>query len=75
MLLGIGCGSVGRAVASDTRGLRFESSHWVTLYYLYSVNCFEKTKIILRKVIDGKTKESGHCRGNLQPKNGQLIEN
>ena len=45
------------------------------LYYLYSVNCFEKTKIILRKVIDGKTKEIGQCRGNLQPKNGQLIEN
>ena len=26
---GIGCGGlVGRAVASDTRGLWFESSHW-----------------------------------------------
>ena len=25
--LGSGCGSVGRAVASDTRGPRFESSH------------------------------------------------
>ena len=25
---GSGCGSVGRADASDTRGLRFESSHW-----------------------------------------------
>ena len=24
---GSGCGSVGRVVASDTRGLRFESSH------------------------------------------------
>ena len=31
---GIGCGSVGRAVASDTRGPRFESSHRQTLYYL-----------------------------------------
>ena len=29
--LGRGCGSVGRAVASDTRGLPFESSHWQTL--------------------------------------------
>ena len=28
---GSGCGSVGRAVASNTRGLRFESSHWETL--------------------------------------------
>ena len=27
-LLGSGCGSGGRAVASDTRGPRFESSHW-----------------------------------------------
>ena len=26
--LGSGCGSVGRAVASDNRGLRFKSSHW-----------------------------------------------
>ena len=26
--LGSGCGSVGRPVSSDTRGLRFESSHW-----------------------------------------------
>ena len=26
--LGSGCGSVGRAVAFDTRGPRFESSHW-----------------------------------------------
>ena len=26
--MGSGCGSVGRAVASDTRGPRFESDHW-----------------------------------------------
>ena len=25
---GTGCGSVGRAVDSDTQGPRFESSHW-----------------------------------------------
>ena len=25
---GSGCGSVGRAVASDIRDLRFKSSHW-----------------------------------------------
>ena len=29
---GSGCGSVGRAVASDIRGLRFKSSHWQTFY-------------------------------------------
>ena len=28
LMLGSGCGSVGRAVASDTRGPQFESSHW-----------------------------------------------
>ena len=28
MILGSGCGSVGRAVASNSRGTRFESSHW-----------------------------------------------
>ena len=26
---GSGCGSVGRAVASNSRGPRFESSHWI----------------------------------------------
>ena len=31
-LLGSGCGSVGRAVASDTRGPWFESSHGQNLY-------------------------------------------
>ena len=29
-----GCGSVGKAVASDTRDPQFESSHQQTLYYL-----------------------------------------
>ena len=28
IVLASGCGSVGRAVASDTRGPRFESRHW-----------------------------------------------
>ena len=47
-LLGSGCGSVGRAVASDPRGPRFEFSHWQTFkskIYLFTVNCIEKTKI------------------------------
>ena len=42
---GSGCGSGGRAVASDTRGLQFKSSHWQNLiqnvYFLLTV---EKTK-------------------------------
>ena len=47
--LGIGCGSFGRAVASNFRGPRFESSHWQILYsafiYLFNINSIEKTKI------------------------------
>ena len=44
--MGSGCNSVGRAVASDTRGPRFESSHRQNLYWtLFTVNCIEKTKI------------------------------
>ena len=38
ILLGSGCGSVGRAVDFDTRGPRFDSSHRQN-------NCIEKTKI------------------------------
>ena len=46
MFVGSSCGSVGRAVASDTRGPRFEFSHWQILYWtLFTVNCIEKTKI------------------------------
>ena len=35
-------GSVGRAVASNTRGPLFKTSHWQNLYlHLYTVNCIE----------------------------------
>ena len=48
-LPGSGCGSVGRAVTFNTRGLRFESSHRQNLYWtfvcLFTINCIEKTKI------------------------------
>ena len=40
-LSGSGCGSVGRAVASDTRGPRFESNHrqkFINIEHLYTVN-------------------------------------
>ena len=40
-----GFGSAGRAVASDTIGLQFKSSHWQTLFYLFTVNCIEEAKI------------------------------
>ena len=34
---GSGCGSVGRAVASDTRDPRFESSHWQKFIYILNI--------------------------------------
>ena len=37
LILGSGCGSVGRAVASDTRGPRFESSHWQKFIYIMNI--------------------------------------
>ena len=49
MKLGSGCGSVGRTVNSDTRGLRFESSHRQKIIYIEHLStstvCVEKTKI------------------------------
>ena len=44
---GSGCGSVGRADTSDTKGKRFESSQLQTLIknIYFSVKCVEKTKI------------------------------
>ena len=45
--LGSGWGSVGRAVPSNTRGTRFESSHRQKIIYiehLFSVNCVLKIK-------------------------------
>ena len=47
-----GCGSVGRAVASDTRGLQFESSqkckYWT---FVYCQMCIEKTKIKKKRLV------------------------
>ena len=48
--VGSGCSSVGKAVASDTRGLRFESSYRQKLIYFYWTFvyyelCIGKTKI------------------------------
>ena len=44
--LGSGCGSVARAVASDTRDARFESSRRQTfIEHLFTVNFVEKMKI------------------------------
>ena len=40
-----GCSSVGRAVATNTRGLLFESSYRLSFINLFTLNCMEKTKI------------------------------
>ena len=46
IFMGSGCGSVGRAVASDTRDPQFESSHRKAfIKHLFTVNCVVKTKI------------------------------
>ena len=61
---GSGCGSVGRAVASDTRGPRFESSHIIYIEHSFSVNCIEKTKIKLKEAGNGpffKKRSSVEC--------------
>ena len=47
LILGSGCGSVGRAVASDTRGPRFKSSHrqkFIYIEHLLTVNCVLKRR-------------------------------
>ena len=49
--IGSGCVSVGRAVASNTRGLQFKFSHRQIFYWtlLFTVNCIEKIKIKKKK--------------------------
>ena len=45
---GSGCGSVGRAVTSDTRGPQFKSSHrqknYLHIEHLFTVNCVLKRR-------------------------------
>ena len=52
--MGSGCCSVGRAVASDTRDPRFESSRWQNLYWIF-VYCE------LYWNDENKEKEAGNC--------------
>ena len=54
---GGGCGSVGKAVASDSRGPWFEFSHWLNLYWTFTINCFEKTKIMKKEAEKWPLKE------------------
>ena len=57
---GSGCDSVGRAGASDTRGPRFEYSHWQILYIL-SVNCIEKAQKNKKEVGNSALKSMIDC--------------
>ena len=41
----MGCGSVGRAVASDSRRPQFESNHRRNFIHEFIINCIKKTKI------------------------------
>ena len=53
--LGSGCGSVGRAVASNNRDLWFESGKWqISL----TCNCVENTKIKMKEDGNGKIKKN-----------------
>ena len=46
IMLGNGCGSVGRVVAFNTRGPQFDCSHQQNfIEHLFIINCTEKTKI------------------------------
>ena len=56
--MGQGCGSVGRAVASGSRGLRFKSSHRRNIYWTFTVNCIKKTKIKIKEAGNSPLKNS-----------------
>ena len=61
---GSGCGSVGRVVAFDTRGPRFDSSHRQNfIEHLFIINCIEKTKI--NKKRPGMAHFLNNCAGPL----------
>ena len=54
--MGSGCGSVGRAVASNTRGPRFESSHRQKFIYTLNISLLST---VYRKD-ENKGKEAGN---------------
>ena len=69
--MGSGCGSVGRAVASDTRGLRFKSSHWQKFIYielLFTVNC------VLKRQNKEKEARNGPFKKDMSYNQGDQIE-
>ena len=59
-----GCGSVGSAATTDTRDLRFKSSHWQNLYWTF-VYCQLHWK---DKNVE-KVAGNGHLKENVSPNN------
>ena len=58
-LKGSGCGSVSRAVASDSRGPRFESRHRQKFKLnIFTVSCVERTKIKKKEAGKGPFKKN-----------------
>ena len=55
--MGSGCGSVGRAVASNYRGPWFEFSHQQNLHWMFTNNCIERRK---------ERKEAGNGPNKIQ---------
>ena len=56
--LGSGCGSVGRAVASNTRGPRFESSHQQK--FIFKLNIWLLSTVYWKDKNKEKEKEAGY---------------
>ena len=63
-MLGSGCGSVGRAVASNTRGPQFESSHPQKFIYILNI-CLLST-VFWKDENKEKGAENGPFLKNLQ---------
>ena len=75
---GSGCGSVGRAVAFDTRGPRFDSSQRQNfIEHLFIINCIEKMKINKKRPGMAHFKKNSYIILNLGcfvSVNGHLIQ-
>ena len=66
--MGSGCGSVGRAVASDTRGPRFESSHQQKFISILNISLL--STVCWRD--ENKEKEAGY--GPFLKKRGRKVD-
>ena len=69
--MGSGCGSVGRGVASDTRGPRFESGHrqiFIFKEHLFTLNC------VLKRQNKEKEARNGPFKKDMSYNQGDQIE-